>query len=386
MGPLLREFLHHEAPLPVVPPPSAPARTPQGLISIWKSVIYAKTEPDSDAAWLYLLKTFPLQVPAIDYLTTTYMPWRRHFMECFVTSNRNFGVRATSRTEGSHKEIKSYLFNTSADLSFILQRIEAMLRNQEEEYKQEEARQVTQQLREHKSYTWLGDIRTRVSWKAQKLIVQQFRIYNARITKAVNEARRRPAWAQTEPLDPSPCTGAFRIQFGLPCSHDILERLSENKPLNALDVDPHWHLSFDLADPDYDGYIGIQDPLVVPRRGRPVVGTERIPAALIPPRRQSNIIPQSAAERARDPSHWEEGVRGPGGAGAAGRRGAHIRPSYVEEAREMAELGMFDDDDDGLGEVEGGVDEGDSCFIERDFRLQQLKDDIRCDDVIYCAP
>ena len=392
IDPLLREFLRLEEPSPAVPRPTAPERSPLGLLSVWKSVIYAKTEEESDDAWRYLQETFPLQQPSIYYLNTTYMPWRLHFMEFSVTKNRNFGVRATSRTEGSHKEVKSYLFNTTADLAFLLQRISDFLEDQEADFKEAENGEIVKALVEHNTYDWLGDIRTKVARKAQQLIVQQHRLYRARIAAAV-EARKRPR-EQERPLVNPPCTESFRNQFGLPCSHEIQQRICQNKPLNASDVDPHWHLSYDYADYDAGGnpWVGIRDPAVIPPPGRPVVGPIRIRAALIPPR-TSNIRHQSAATRARELSYWEydnDGGRGRGRGGAAATqttaatraaRAAEIQEEYERDTREIEEL--FGDLDEAPGGVGGqsDYDDGDSGFTETDQLLeqatQQLKEEAR---------
>ena len=62
------------------------------------------------------------------YILTTYFPWRKHFCVCYTSQNRNFGIRVTSRTESSHKEIKSYLLNSTAELRFLATRVEQLSR------------------------------------------------------------------------------------------------------------------------------------------------------------------------------------------------------------------------------------------------------------------
>ena len=38
------------------------------------------------------------------------------------------------------------------------------------------------------------------------------------------------------------CTHTFRRQMGLPCSHDVLERLELGKTFTIGDINPHWYL------------------------------------------------------------------------------------------------------------------------------------------------
>ena len=333
IDPLLREYLRvtrQEEPAPMPTPTEAAniERTPRGFISIWQAVVYAKTVPDFNKAWQYLVDTFPHQQPSIYYLYHTYLPYRKHFVEAYVCHNRNFGVRATSRTEGSHKEVKSYLFNTSADLAFVFARINTLLRDQEEEYRQGEAVEVMKQLQEHKGLPWLGDILTQVSRKAQKLIIEQHRIYRARIAEIV-AGNGRPASHPT-----FKCTRSFRRQFGLPCSHHIEGRLSHNTPISVRSVNRHWLLVFATPKEDFPLLV-TRDPDVVPRRGRPATGPERIPTAIIPPG-GGNFRRQTAA-RAREPSHWEcgKGKGRQGGQGVSAQRQQAI--DWAEEERQEDE-------------------------------------------------
>ena len=73
-------------------------------------------------AWVRILEEFSPQEAVISYIQETYIPLRHQWAECFTRRDRNFGIRVNSRTEGSHKEIKSYLRNSFADLHFLERR------------------------------------------------------------------------------------------------------------------------------------------------------------------------------------------------------------------------------------------------------------------------
>ncbi|KAK4102451.1 hypothetical protein N658DRAFT_485268 [Parathielavia hyrcaniae] len=105
-------------------------------------------------AWQHLIDQFAEhQEPAVSYILSTYFPWRKHFLEYFTRQNRNFGVRVTSRTEGSHKELKSYLLNSRAELRFLASRVEQLVKDQEALYNAKRGEEATRQLGQYSSST-----------------------------------------------------------------------------------------------------------------------------------------------------------------------------------------------------------------------------------------
>ncbi|KAK4099180.1 hypothetical protein N658DRAFT_508831, partial [Parathielavia hyrcaniae] len=211
-------------------------------------------EEDNHMAWQHLIDQFAEhQEPAVSYILSTYFPWRKHFLECFTRQNRNFGVRVTSRTEGSHKELKSYLLNSRAELRFLASRVEQLVKDQEASYNAKRGEEATRQLGQYSSCRWMGDLRYRLSRKALGLVAQQHRICHSRVKSDLGQTASQ---RRSEP--PPECTGAFRHQFGLPCSHDIERKLRSNQELSYLDTHPHWHLEESLA--ANDPLVAIEEP------------------------------------------------------------------------------------------------------------------------------
>ena len=103
----------------------------------------------------------------------TYVPWRHEFA-LFATRNyRNYGIRATSRTESSHAELKKYLKNRLADLHRLYLAIQTMMENKKERYEAQLARERAGRLPKYTRIA-LNPLCLRVSFKALELIYQQY--------------------------------------------------------------------------------------------------------------------------------------------------------------------------------------------------------------------
>lgn len=297
--------------------PTKVENSPTGFLELWKHLCYAATPDDFVAAWVKILEDFSQQDAIISYLQTIYLPFRHQWATCFTRQYRNFGVKVTSRTEASHKEIKSYLRNTFADLLFLAQRIKQLVTDCERAFKAREAEEAVRMVRDHQKHLWLGNMRAKLSRKAVSLVIQQREI----VIKAL---KSNPSNAN--PL--RPCTRQFSEQFGLPCSHKIYELLLQNQALDFTMADPHWHLTRDRAADDR--YLGILDPLLSVPRGRPTNGHVNIPPEVTArgelrysqrlqreqsrqdaeragqaetPLRSQNNVRQAAATCRRQPSH-----------------------------------------------------------------------------------
>ncbi|EFZ03338.1 transposase [Metarhizium robertsii ARSEF 23] len=82
-----------------------------GVLMLWRLVVFAETEEDHEKAWEYLCMQFGDQKAILAYLYSTYMPVREQWARCFIRKYRNFGIRVTSGTEASNNNVKSYLLN-----------------------------------------------------------------------------------------------------------------------------------------------------------------------------------------------------------------------------------------------------------------------------------
>jgi hypothetical protein len=218
--------------------------SPEGFLELWKHVCYSVTADDFGAAWIRILRDFSQQEGVIAYIQKTYLPLREQWAECYIRHYRNFGVKVTSRTEGSHKEIKSYLRNTFADLLFLAEKVEQLIMDREHQYTSDEATEAQRIVRDYQKMEWLGDMRSKLTRKAISLLVKQH-------DKLLDALR-----CNLGPVNALPaCTNAFTKQFGLPCGYRIQEVISRNESLDYSMAHKYWYLGYDRvrdADPRRD--------------------------------------------------------------------------------------------------------------------------------------
>ena len=164
------------------------------------------------------------------------MPWIHEFAVFATNEYRNYGIRATSRTESAHAELKRYLKNRLADLHRLYSATENMMKRKQQLFETQLAKEQAERLPKYTRIAFLNPICLRVSYKAMDVIYQQYLqavdYHNGSLPRA----------------DLPVCTRKFRGQYGLPCRHEILERLDAVAPLGIEDCDHHWW----IGNPDPD--------------------------------------------------------------------------------------------------------------------------------------
>ncbi|OAQ57846.1 transposase [Pochonia chlamydosporia 170] len=182
-----------------------------GVLVLWKLVVFAETEEDHEKAWECLCRQFGDQRAILAYLYSTYMPVRAQWARCFIRKYRNFGIRVTSGTEASNNNIKSYLLNGMSHLYRLVEAIQGMLEDQEREFRQACAQDEVLTAREHEHRKALKGI---------------------------------PSSSKPWPDDVGTCGDECNVSFelGVPCHHTIYAKLTTATPLTKWDVHPRWHL------------------------------------------------------------------------------------------------------------------------------------------------
>ena len=105
--------------------------TYQGVVLMWKRVLYAETKKAFEQAWRDLCKEFDDQRAILQYLFSTYPPVSAQWARCFIRHYRNFGIRVTSGTEASNNNVKSYLLNGMSHLYRLVEAMQDMIHDQE---------------------------------------------------------------------------------------------------------------------------------------------------------------------------------------------------------------------------------------------------------------
>ena len=152
--------------------------------------------------------------------------------------------------EGSHSALKGYLQVSTGDLHAVVERIGLLLAKQAVEARAARAQAYTR-IAGNLRITLFADLVGLVSPIALRELLAQ----RATLVAAVE--------------DPSPCTRVFRTTMGLPCSHEMADRVRSGRSLSPGDLHPHWLLdrSRDLA--AIDPILLLRDPPIAIPRGRP---------------------------------------------------------------------------------------------------------------------
>lgn len=243
-----------------------------GVLMLWRLVVFAETEEDHEKAWECLCQQFGDQRAILTYLYGTYMPVRAQWARCFIRKYRNFGIRVTSGTEASNNNIKSYLLNGMSHLYRLVEAIQGMLEDQEREFRQACAQDEVLTAREHVGHgsEYLGELPQVVSKKALALITREHR-------KAL---RGIPSSSRPWPDDVGTCNDECNVSFelGVPCHHTIYAKLMAATPLTKWDIHPRWHLREPIS---RDVYRRILDPKIATSlRGRPKNNPRPVPTRM----------------------------------------------------------------------------------------------------------
>ena len=147
---------------------------------------------------------------AIRYLRDQWFPRGPQFLECFVKNYRNYGIRSSQGSEAQHFSCKVFFDNNLADLHTLLSRLREMVKQKEIEWKQEYAREAAIRRHDHRNCLIRRDLATNITYRALNLLRDQFVMaFSARLGTH----------------DLGICTGAFIVQYGLPCKHSIFSLL-----------------------------------------------------------------------------------------------------------------------------------------------------------------
>ncbi|KAG6311848.1 hypothetical protein E4U22_002338, partial [Claviceps purpurea] len=202
----------------------------------------------------------------IDYLETTYVAWREQFADFAVKEYLNFGVTVTSRVESTHHELKARLKHRYIDLYELQAAIWDMIQARKVQFALDFDNAISVRKVLWDDYPIVQNIVRRVGKKCMELIISQVDLASS----SMNQRARTQRAA-------SPCTGRFKAQFGLPCSHTIVDAIDNGSLLMMEDIHPHWWLKASTSEQEARLAAHREpDPDVVQKRKR-VVSNEPKP-------------------------------------------------------------------------------------------------------------
>ena len=226
----------------------------------WVKIMHSKTEKLYEENWTAFQNAYDHLVPGlVQYIKDTWIvPWKRSIIQAYTNRALHLGNRVTSRIEGAHSTIKSYLQVSTGNLKMVYDSISLLLTNQLVTYEAGVAMN-----------------------KARIPHIANHAIY-AQLLGRISHHALGKIWEQklrlTSPDPLPPCTQAFRSSMGPPCAHEIQVLLRENRPLTLEEVHPHWYFlprAPEMAQPL------VLEPAVAETKGRPAAASkERCPACL----------------------------------------------------------------------------------------------------------
>ena len=228
--------------------------------NFWHSIINSPTEEDYAKRLAEIQQKYlPQHLKEVGYIKETWLvPYKEKLVRAWVDQSTHFGNTATSRVEGIHALLKSYLRRSTFDLFEAWKAIQLALQNQLAELQACQAKQQTRTPLELSGALY-GVVRGWVSHEAMRKVEEQRRLLG-----------------KTDPPPSPTCTGTFSRVYGLPCLH-ALDAL-QGEALLLSHFHPHWHLK---------------------REGAPQLLLE--PRQLIEPR--GGAVPKSSTKR--EPSQFE---------------------------------------------------------------------------------
>jgi hypothetical protein len=196
------------------------------FMSRWEVVQTSKSEADFAQNWAELLLDYSSHISLINYLETYQFPQRQLVVRAWTSTVRHFNNTTTSRLEGAHSHLKSYIENSRCDLDKLVDAISLMLRKTNNELSQ-----ITARARDRVPFSVLGrkyrclptGINVKISPMALELILIQYQKARTQTSEAL-------------------CTGKFTAIYGLPCQHHLRDKLQRNPDAQVEyhEIDRHW--------------------------------------------------------------------------------------------------------------------------------------------------
>ena len=187
----------------------------------WQLLIASQDVATYEANWEKIKTQYPEAV--CDYISDIWLPLKERFVKAWTNCVQHLGNTATSRAEGKHGAVKSWIAVSSCDLADVCHRIQLSIDHQEAVVRRAIAFDQTHTLLEQHGHIWAAVTR-KISQFALKLVHEQLR-------KAQHFGDIVAA-----------CTGTFNQTLGLPCAHRIRTILSINGQFQLSDFAEHWWL------------------------------------------------------------------------------------------------------------------------------------------------
>jgi hypothetical protein len=187
------------------------------FLADWNAVVYSTSVESLENSLQKLESKYSQNHVAVwNYLNSTWLPFKEYFVSCYINQFPHFGSSSTSRVEGNHHVIKSYVRLGKLDLLVVFRRLTLMLSNQKVELMAEIERQKLTRAH-HLAHNVFQNLHYRVSRFA--------------LDKIFTQLKKLEGSSNNEP-----CSHQFTRTWGLPCEHLLKHLVERNEKLKLSDV------------------------------------------------------------------------------------------------------------------------------------------------------
>lgn len=187
----------------------------------------------------------------VDYVWNTWLgPYRHRIVWAWTDESTHFGHRSSSRIEGSHHIVKSFIKSSTGDLYNVYEKLTLFWRNQHTVWKQN-----------------IADDKIKRPLSTMKpLYIRVVGHVTNFALKRIHEQWVEMKKATGDPPTHCPSYCQYTTVWGLPCKHVLAQRLQYPGHLHLSDIHRHWYYDRDLDIESLDNPATVIEPNVRHRR------------------------------------------------------------------------------------------------------------------------
>jgi len=179
-------------------------------------VVYASTEKEVTFRRQERYFLSPVEAAYVDNVWLDI--WKRRIVRCWTDNVLHFGMHATSRVEGYHAALNTWLGASTGDFLMIHKRMEHWWRQS-----------INKHITQISDAEMLLPIRLRRPLFAEGIEI----VHTYALLRCLEILQRFNGLLH-------PCTGSHVRTLGFPCVHQLHEIESRGEMLQASDFRPHW--------------------------------------------------------------------------------------------------------------------------------------------------
>jgi len=196
----------------------------------WNKIVYSASEQTFFEEYELFKSTYHDQPSVLAYIETQWIPVKEKFVYCYTSSCMHIGTTSSSRVEGNHHVLKSYLAISKLNLLEVFNRISLMLSNQAAGLKAAIKKEQLMISHRHK-INLFSSLLGKVSQFALDLMLNQYNL------------------AKVEESALAECSGQFSNIYGLPCKHYIRNCLFDSTFILLEDIHVQWRIDIEVGMP-----------------------------------------------------------------------------------------------------------------------------------------